>query len=1794
MFAAFTLALVWACVGVVPAFGAGTRVYQSSFGLFSEPEAVTVDGSGTASNGDVYVVDIAAGTVSRFTAAGVADDFSSVDADVSGNSITGFSFEANAAQVAVAPAGSPGGTAGDVYVVSDLTNNVAIFDSNGNHVGELNGSGDPNKKFGEACGVATDASTGAVYVGDFNGYVWRYTPTTGTVSEADYSGGIEPVMPICNVAADSENVYAGNTYSEGELRKYLASDFTTAATLPVPAFTLIDATATAVATDPSNGDVYVDEGNKISVFDSSGTALYTFGSEGDFGSFSAGVAVKGSGGDAYVADRSAGQIDVFGSPVNLIVAATNAATAIDHTDATLNGHLDPGADPAITDCHFDWGADTSYAGGTVPCAEGNTFNAPADVHADLTGLHPGTTYHFRLHITGSVTGEVTGEDQTLTTTTFPVSTDPATNLHHTDATLNGHFDPQAVPSLDVTACSFDWGTDTNYTGGSVPCAEGQSFSAPASVSALLNDLTPGVTYHFRLHLDTAGAGENFGQDRTVTPPPFPTISPQIAAFGPDGTSATSFSANNPFTLAFDQVNSELFAADDGPPGIYGFDAMAAPAFTPLVGFAPLATVPQGINELAVDNTVLSSGGNVYLASGATGLVYGFDGSGVSLGGNFPIDTANSPGSPDGSPKQVCGDAVDSTGDLWVSDAATGRLLRYTSTGSFLSSVDVSAQFPPPVPFGLCSMAFDSNDDLYVAAYRGEIWRFTHSSGYTAATRVENASADNRGIAVDPTTHGLLVVHNADVDLYDANGVLQATIATGIPGAGFGGLAVDATTHDVYVPDRGSQKIRVFRPETQRPPTITPGDPTAVTGASATLNAKVDPETFPVTDCHFESLTDAAFQANPSGDRFAGASQVPCNPDPGSGSGDIPVYADLTGLNAGSTYHFRFVAANAQPGGTATGPDQSFTTPGPAITDTRDTDVSDSAATLRASVNPRGHSTTYQFEYGTDTGYGHTAPAAPAAIGSGINPVSVAEGIIGLDPATTYHFRLIAQSSDGTDHGPDATFTTFGVPATSDTNCPNQVFRTGPGASLPDCRAYEQASPADKRGNSIVGQVDFNQAAADGHAAVFGSYQPLPTSGGSAHAPAYVASRGSSAWSYDGALPAGQASELGRDDQLRVSLSAVATNSGDSLFSTDLGDFSRLPLFSVPRAGDLLPDPQFAADTGHFIFEASGAGLTPDAVDLGPNNTNLYQYDHGNVSLAGRVPVFPATSCDDSPSGPGPACVAPAGGSFAGSYTPGDLTRGGGYKQDTISDDGTKVFFTEGATGRLYERLNGTSTIQLNADLGGNDPAGHKPASFLAATPSGSQVFFMSCEKLTPDSTAVSTAANSCSDGAGSDAGSDLYSYDTSSGQLTDLTVDSNAGDPLGAAVQGLLGVSPDGAYLYFTANGDLDGAGPAAAGDCDTPGISFTGSCSLYLRHDGATTFVARLGADPGAVVRDDLNWAPVPRVTPANERTARVVADGTLIFGSTRSLTGYSNDGLCGVQGVELGHQPPVPGPCVEFFRFDPAANSGDGRLDCVSCSPSGAPAVGNAYLNTNQKRGVGGLLLPGVAQGVLTRNLSSDGNRVFFETADKLLPADTNGEAGCPNQLTFPQYRRCQDVYEWEAEGSGSCHSAAQNGGCLYLLSSGTSDQPSFLDDASASGDDIFIYTDSRLVPQDSDQLSDLYDVRVDGGMSSQHRVVSSSCAGDVCQGAPSVPSMLGVPGSETLTGLGNLTPIGSGARKSEPKLLTRAQQLAKALKACRSKRDKHKRATCERVARKRYSPAKSNARKAGHSIATRKGGK
>jgi hypothetical protein len=103
---------------------------------------------------------------------------------------------------------------------------------------------------------------------------------------------------------------------------------------------------------------------------------------------------------------------------------------------------------------------------------------------------------------------------------------------------------------------------------------------------------------------------------------------------------------------------------------------------------------------------------------------------------------------------------------------------------------------------------------------------------------------------------------------------------------------------------------------------------------------------------------------------------------------------------------------------------------PLVATSNATNITNTAATLNATVNPNKQATTYNFQYGTTSSYGTST--ASQTTGSGNANQSVSADITGLTPNTVYHFRVVAANPSGTTQGADQTFTTAPSPGTTAT------------------------------------------------------------------------------------------------------------------------------------------------------------------------------------------------------------------------------------------------------------------------------------------------------------------------------------------------------------------------------------------------------------------------------------------------------------------------------------------------------------------------------------------------------------------------------------------------------------------------------------------------------------------------------------------------------------------------------------------------------------------------------------------
>lgn len=308
----------------------------------------------------------------------------------------------------------------------------------------------------------------------------------------------------------------------------------------------------------------------------------------------------------------------------------------------------------------------------------------------------------------------------------------------------------------------------------------------------------------------------------------------------------------------------------------------------------------------------------------------------------------------------------------------------------------------------------------------------------------------------------------------------------------------------------------------------------------------------------------------------------------------------------------------------------------------------------------------------------------------------------------------------------------------------------------------------------------------------------------------------------------------------------------------------------------------------------------------------------------------------------------------------------------------------------------------------------------------------------------------------------------------------------------------------------------------------------LYVWDHGTSTLIPNAGEGFASSLL--VEGSGVPPTSTQQSNFAVVTPDGSkFLFLDRASLTGYNNFG------PKCTNVDTEPGLCAEAYVYDATS----GSVTCVSCSPTGAPPLGSANLMGVEQVNS---LLPGHSEG----EISPDGSRVFFETSDALVPQDTNG---------------LPDVYEWES-------------GRIYLISSGQGSYGSSFSGASSNGSDVFITTTDRLAPQDIENSVQIYDVRVDGGF--PYRPFTTGCDSGQCQGPQTAAPTFGAPASATFVGLGNPGGHEPNSPPVKPKALTSAQKLARALKACRAKRNRHERPACEKRAQKLYGHRSSSTRR------------
>ena len=878
-----------------------------------------------------------------------------------------------------------------------------------------------------------------------------------------------------------------------------------------------------------------------------------------------------------------------------------------------------------------------------------------------------------------------------------------------------------------------------------------------------------------------------------------------------------------------------------------------------------------------------------------------------------------------------------------------------------------------------------------------------------------------------------------------------------------------------------------------------------------------------------------------------------------GEKEVVSPVEVSGLLPNMPYTFCLLARN-EAGETALGSPVTFSTLShkPSVSSTSFSSVGSADATVNTQVETGGLETTIVVKYGTSSAYGSETTAVKLAAGTSTGTTQ----LLRLQPNTEYHFRVTITNQDGSETSPtDTAFTTL----------PTGI------QGLPDKRAYEMVTPIDKEdaeiyvpdavqpGNQAEGYqtTRLTEVAPNGDAVV---YQGDPThngaagGGGNGLGSAYRATRSpAGGWTQVGIQPTGRRYTYyrGFSTDLSVGVLMAPTENPEAdeaqlpggnapvgsyggaeyhersdLYRHAVSEedyqalYTAIPNRAPYEFGGVAFDGGFtkvqgepayaggSANLTNLLFEANDAllegngaleeELTEDARrELANGEVGAdYLYDWAARSLS-LVDVLP-----DGHVVPNTTFGAPQIFGTKISGNPPNFSH-------VISVDGSRIFWTalegEGSSQEpkaLYVRENATQpqsplngqdectvpvdacTVQVDKEVGGG-------GRFWAASSDGAKVFFTK---------------------------GGLYEYAVNPtigqpGVLTSLTP--------GVEVQGVIGVSEDGDYLYYVDS-----------------------NSELYMLHDNggkweAPVSIAKLSPEDGTEIEPFAgltafiqigeghagDWVP-----DVGQRTAEVTPNGQgLVFMSDQNLKAQGFPNWYKNEGGE------------EVYVYDAAQNS----VYCASCSQSG-------------EAGANGFLPISWSDSYIPTLISEDGDRVFFDSSSALVSRDTNG---------------VMDAYEWEREGTGSCGQGdGAYGGCIYLLSGGSGNEPSWLLGASSSGNDVFMITRADLTSDAQDELYKVFDARVEG----VEPLAPPACTGTGCQGVPGAPPIFATPSSVTYDGVGNFLAPAPVKETVKPKAkpLTLSQKLTKALKVCKGK-PKKKRASCEALARKRYKPIEKDAK-------------
>ncbi len=748
-------------------------------------------------------------------------------------------------------------------------------------------------------------------------------------------------------------------------------------------------------------------------------------------------------------------------------ATTSAASAITTSSAQLNGAGNPNAEQTTgwfrisatnpVTCNDAFGTRVPAAGGTD--LGSGAVSVPYSINA--TGLTSGVTYYF-CAIVSNASGTAFGGVLSFTVPGAPVvTTNAATSVTSSGATLQGSTNPNAASTTgwfryattSPGACNDSFGTRAPGAGGT----NLGSGTSSVDYATAIGSLTPGTTYYY-CAISSNAHGTSFGAVLSFTTLAVAPVVTTNSATLVTGTTAQLNGSTNPGGAAttgwFRYATTSPGSCND----VFGTRAPAA-------GGSALGSGNTAV-AYALGITGLSPATTYYFCAISQNSVATAFGAVLSFTTPAPPTVTTSAASSIGNSTAFL------NGSATPNGAATTGWFRYALTdpgacndvfgsrapvaggsnlGSGTSAIGYSQQvtgLSAGTTYYFCAIAQNSEGLAF-----GSVLTFVTAAAPTAttsaATLVTSTSATLNG-AGDPNgdgAYGHYRYSTTDPGVCNDAFGSRAPISAGNDAyLGFGtsnvnysfaitGL-VPATTYyycAIVFNNYGTAFGAVLSFTTlANPPSVTTNSATLLTGTTAQLNGTANPGGA-TTSGWFRYGTASPGTCNDSfGTRApaAGGSAL------GSGTSNVAYLQGITGLTAGTTYYFCAIAQNAV--GTSVGTVLSFTTPTPpAVVTTAASSFTNTSAYLNGTGTPNGSATTGYFRYSAtnpgacDDVFGSRAPAAGGTnLGAGYSGVAYSQQVTGLSAGTTYYFCAITTSVEGMAFGAVLSFTTPTSPTTT--------------------------------------------------------------------------------------------------------------------------------------------------------------------------------------------------------------------------------------------------------------------------------------------------------------------------------------------------------------------------------------------------------------------------------------------------------------------------------------------------------------------------------------------------------------------------------------------------------------------------------------------------------------------------------------------------------------------------------------------------------------------------------------------